>query len=289
MAIVRTVLIIGANSFLGRKLRVEFSQEYLVIGTHHTSPGPGTLPLDITDAAAVRTLIATQNPDIVLLVAAQTNVDACERDPEMAEAINVRGVVHVAACCENRKLVYYSTDAVFDGVCGNYVEEDTPNPLHQYGRTKLAGERIVQALSDHLIIRTCMLYGDEQQNPKFINAMIRTLTEGMPMRVITDRYATPTLIDDLARATHTLVQQHCVGIYHVCGASALSCSEMADIVARVFSFDRRLLIPVADTEVSLPAKRPKHATLSIAKLRAAGIRMSTFEEGIRKIWKSLRP
>jgi len=123
--------------------------------------------------------------------------------------------------------------------------------------------------------------------PKFINWLIRNLNENKKVNVVIDLFATPTLIDDLATASLELVRKDRTGIYHVAGATALSCYEMATTVAEVFGFDKSLINPVKDIELKRAAKRPKFSTLNISKLEQEGILMSTFEQSIRKIRESL--
>src|SRR3989344_4713466 len=125
-----TVLVIGANGLLGRKLLQVFSKTHKVIGTYRTRSIPGGIPLDITDGEQVRAVVDRINPQIVLLTAADTNVDRCERDHAHADAVNISGVAQVAAQCANRKLVFYSTEAVFDGVRGDYRETDECQPVN---------------------------------------------------------------------------------------------------------------------------------------------------------------
>ncbi len=287
------VLIIGASGFLGQKLMHVFSAsslkspQYKVIGTHNSAPqkNNNTIALDITNPQQVQTIIDKIDPHIIILTAALANMDLCESDHELAIQINVEGVRNIVHHCQNRLLVFYSTDAIFDGKTGNYRENDPTDPINFYAKTKLQGENIVRTLPHHLIIRTCMQYTDQKDNPKFISWLIRNLSQGNPVNVATDHIVTITLIDDLAQATLQLIKKSCQGIYHVAGAQALSCYDMAQIVAEKWQFNKSLIHPVQRKDLPWKAARAQYATLCIDKLRGEGITMSTFEEGIDKVWK----
>lgn len=285
---IKKVLIIGASGFLGNKLREVFSKEFQVYGTYYSNPIKDLIQLDIRDEVKVNGLIEEINPDIILLTAAITNVDLCEKDRDLAEAVNHKGVETIVKYSKNRKLIYYSTDSVFDGEKGDYKEEDIPSPLNHYSKTKLLGEETVKTIKNHLILRTCMLYSDQAESPKFINWLIRSLREDKKVNVAVDLAATPTLIDDLAQATLALVKSDKEGIYHASGATALSCYEMAMKIVDVFKYDKSLIFQCKNEDLKREARRPKNSSLNISKLEKEGILMSGFEQGMRKIKESLK-
>lgn len=284
------ILLIGSTGFLGKKLRSLLASRYEIIGTGYSraQENNATITLDITNPENVKEVIEKINPGIVILAAALADMDRCETDKDLAIKINVTGVKNVVNCCLNRVLVHYSSDAVFDGIRGNYHEDDTPNPVNFYGETKLRGEQMVKTLPNYLILRTCFIYSDQPNSPKFIPWLIRNLSQGKKANVATDLVTRPTLIDDLAKATLLLLQKKCRGTYHVAGASALSCYQMAIYIVKRWGFDQSLVRPVKRAELPWKAPRGEHATLNIDKLRAEGITMSTFEQGIEKIWPALQ-
>ena len=279
------VLVIGASGFLGRRLLDLFFPEFEVFGTSYSKLQDQYIPLDITNPEQVQEVIRKVNPQIIILPAALTDLDRCETDRNLAVNINVTGVENVVRWCQNRVLVYYSTDAVFDGVQGNYREEDQPHPVNFYGETKLRAENIVNRLPEYLILRTCMLYS-QGDGPKFINWLIRNLSQGKGVNVATDLTTTPTFIDDVVKATLALLQKKCGGVYHVAGESALSCYDMATHIAKKWGFDQSLIHPVKRAELPWKAARAEQATLDISKLRKEGINMLTFEQGMQKLWEA---
>ncbi len=286
------ILLIGASGFLGRKLLPLLSSQYEVVGTAHTrihtEENQASIPLDITNPENVRHFMEEINPSIVILAAALADMDKCETDKELAVKLNVTGVENVANCCRNRVLVYYSSDAVFDGVKGNYHENDAPNPVNFYGETKLRGEQAVKNLPNYLILRTSFIYSDQPHSPKFIPWLIRNLAEGKSVNVASDLTTCPTFIDDLAQATLMLLRKNCRGVYHVTGASALSCYDMALYIAQKWGFNKTLIRPVKRIELLWKAPRAEFATLNISKLKREGIMMSSFEQGMEKIWIALQ-
>lgn len=286
------LLIIGASGFLGRKLLPLLSSAYEIVGTannrFHAEENQGQILLDITNPEQVREVIEQVNPSLVILAAALADMDTCETDKDLAVKLNVTGVGNVARCCQNRLLVYYSSDAIFDGIRGNYGEEDLPNPVNFYGETKLRSEQIVKTLPGYLILRTSFIYSDQPESPKFIPWLIRNLAQGKPVQVVQDLTTCPTFIDDLAQATRALLQKKCHGVYHVAGASMLSCYDMALYIAQKWGFDTTLIRPVKRSELPWKAARAEQATLNIDKLKAAGISMSTFEQGMQQLWEKWR-
>lgn len=279
------VLLITATSFLGKKLYQILSSEFTVIGTYHASSKgmQGLVPLDITRETDVTRCIIQHNPDIVVVTAAMSNVDACEQQKEQCHALQVQGIQNIAQQCSQRKLVYFSTDFVFDGEKGNYTEDDQPNPQSYYASTKREGEKIVQGIKDHLICRVAVLYGYDADNPKFINQVIQSLRKHASVKAITDQFRTPTLIDEIAEAVLKLLQKDATGIYHVVGEDRLSFYEMAHSVAEVFSLDARLIQPVNAAQLKQIASRPRDSSLCIERLKSEGIFMSSFKQGLFKL------
>lgn len=280
------ILIIGASGFLGRELIPILSTDFHVIGTSYSQVSDQTISLDITNPKQVEAIIEKIDPSIIVITAALTDMDHCETDRDLAMKINVTGVESIMRWCSPRVVVYYSSDAIFDGVKGNYHEEDQPSPLNFYGETKLKAENLVKKNPRHLILRTSMLYTDQSESPKFINYLIRNLSQGKAVNVAMDYTTCPTFISDVAKATLTLLQKKCRGVYHVAGASALSCHKMAlDIISK-WGFDPLLVHPVKRAELLLKAPRAENTTLNISKLKGEGINMSTFEQGIERVWEA---
>ena len=294
------VLISGASGLVGSYLfswREEKPEGGKVFGTSYTKGKTYTLDsrgmkktisLDITNAAQVKEVIQNIDPHIVILAAALADMDRCEAEPELAVKINVQGVENVAACCQERLLVYYSTDAIFDGARGDYHEEDAPHPINFYGETKLRAENIVKTVPQHLILRICMLYSDHHAGPKFVNWLIRNLAQGKAVGVATNLTTRPTFVGDIAKATFALLAKKRRGVYHVASSSVLSCYDMAQIIARIWRFNAAFIRPVLRKDLPWKAQRPLYGTLNIDKFRRENIPLLTFEEGMQRLY-SLYP
>ncbi len=249
-------LIVGASGLVGDALRTEFPD---AVGTYLRHAGPGLVPLDITDATAVDALVDRLRPALVLLPAAQPAVDRCETDPAESERVNVGGTGHVAraAARVGARLVYFSSDYVFDGAAGPYEIGAAPHPINVYGRHKLAAEALVRAtVADHLIVRVCGVYGYQAEGTNFVMALARLAAAGEPMRVPCDQWGTPTYAPSLAAAVRELTASGHRGIVHPVGPDYLTRIDFARLAAEVFGYDDAFLVPVTTPELRQPAARP---------------------------------
>lgn len=278
----KKVLVIGASGLLGKQLIKNFSKQYEVIGTYNNAKKDGLVHLDITDASEVKLLIEKENPEIVIICSAKTNVEKCELEPDDTMKINVDGVKNVVDNCKNRKVVYISTDSVFDGTKEQYKEDDIPNPINIYSLSKLRGEKIVQTLPDYLICRTARLYSYDKKSTKFISVIINSLRDGKPVKAPIDTSGNPTFVPELSSAILELIKKDKKGIYHVAGDEPLSFYQSALRIADVFGFDRSIIIPVEKHFFDLKVKRAS-SVLNMEKLKSEGIRMNKFEEGLKKV------
>ncbi len=252
----RRTLIIGASGLVGGALRAVFPD---AVGTYFRAPADGLVPLDIADAAAVHALMDRLAPELVLLPAAQPNVDRCETEPAESTRINVEGTRHVAeaAARVGARLVFFSTDYVFDGRAGPYPPDAAPAPIQVYGHHKLAAETLVREIvADHLIVRACGVYGYQPTGKNFVMALVRLASAGERMRVPSDQWGTPTLADNMAAAVRELALAGQRGIVHPVGPDYLTRIEFARLAAEVFGYDDGFLDPVTTPELKQPAARP---------------------------------
>jgi len=284
------VLVIGASGLLGSKLYEHFStlQDYQVIGTGLKYHDRGLRYYDITSKDF--SLFKETKPDVVIHSAGVTNVDYCEKNQEEAGKVNFEGTENVIEACKlnNSKLVYFSTDFVFDGKKGDYKEEDAPNPLSYYARTKLKSEQIVKNSGlDYLILRVAVLYS-AKQNGKFVDWCITQLRTKHYIDLVADHIRTPTLVDDIAQALDFLLKNKKSGIYHVAGSERLSAYSMGLRIAEVFNLEKEYIKPILSNKFKQPAQRPRDSSLNTQKLRSDGIKMSGFVEGLEKIKTQLR-
>lgn len=228
-------------------------------------------PLDITDAAAVRNLLARLRPEAVIHTAAFTAVDACETQRDLSRRVNVEGTANVAAACReiDARLVHLSTEYVFDGESGPYTEEDLPRPISHYGLTKLESEKSVrERCSDWVIGRTTVLFGRAPNvRPSFVAWLVDKLSRGERIRVVDDQIGSPTLADSLARMLVGLLDSDRGGIYNTVGDTILDRHAFAVMAAKLFGLEPALIDRVKTPELGQPAPRPLRAGLIMDKFK----------------------
>jgi len=268
----RKLLVTGASGLLGNKIVELVKNGYTVIPLHKTKPlHSNSLKLDITDASEVLNLFHKLKPDKVIHTASETNVDRCETEKEHAWKINVEGTRNIAFACSKvgAKLVYTSTDYVFDGEKGNYEERDEPNPINNYGFTKLEGEKqVIQHCQEYVILRTSVLYGWHPWKQNFATWIINSLKQNKEITVVEDHYNTPTLADNLAEITIETIQKDLQGLYHASGSERISRYEFAKQIAKTFNLDQSLIKPIKMSQLTAwVAKRPKDSSLNIEKIQ----------------------
>lgn len=258
-----------------------------------------TLGIDITDKDKVSEAIKASNAEIVIHLAAKTDVDGCEKDRELGEngdawRINVDGTRNVAQACleSNKKLIYISTDFVFDGEIGPeefYTEEDAPNPVNFYAKTKYEGEKVVQGFGENwAIVRLAYPYRANFEKNDFMRAILNRLRQNQPVAAITDHIFTPTFIDDAAFALDKLIESNSRGIFHAVGGQSLTPYDAAQIIAAEFNLDKSLISKTTREEFFKErAPRPFRLALKNDKIGKLGIRMKTFEQGLKEIKNQL--
>jgi dTDP-4-dehydrorhamnose reductase len=229
---------------------------------------------DITNAASVKNAFEKFKPALAINCAAYTAVDRAEHETEFANTVNIDGAETVATVCAsmNVPLIHLSTDYVFDGnKKGAYMESDAPAPVNAYGRSKLAGEKRIQAaLKDYVILRTSWVYGFYGNN--FLKTILRLAQERDELRVVSDQHGCPTAAADIAEALLVVgeklsAQEPVAGIYHFAGTGRASWYEFANEIAkRQSAFTNRSpkVIPVSTAGYPTPAKRPMNSELSSA-------------------------
>lgn len=268
----RRLLVTGASGLLGNKIVELTKNGYTVIPLHKTKPlHSNSLKLDITNTIEVLNLFHKLKPDVAIHTASETNVDKCETEKDQAWEINVEGTRNIAEACQKSgaKLLYISTDYVFNGKKGNYNEEDEPNPINYYGITKLEGEKqITSHCRNHVILRTSVLYGWHPWKQNFVTWIINTLKQNKELTVVEDHYNTPTLADNLAEMALEAVQKDLRGLYHASGSQRISRYEFAKQTAKIFNLDQNLVKPIKMSQLTAwVAKRPKDSSLNTDKIQ----------------------
>jgi len=254
------ILITGAHGMLGTDLISALQLEHDLIGVDIDD-------FDIADANQTLLAIKSIKPQIVVHAAAYTAVDQCENEEEKAFRVNRNGSGNVAEACQKigSKMIYYSSDYIFDGDTDQpYTENSAPNPLSVYGQSKLEGEIQVQKYlpKDHLIIRTSWLFGINGKN--FVDTIITLTNQKSKLQIIDDQTGSPTFTADLAEATRHAIGKNFKGIINITNSGETTWYGFATHFLK-FTRPDFPIEPVKSIQYPLPAQRPKYSVLSNQK------------------------
>jgi dTDP-4-dehydrorhamnose reductase len=254
---------------------------------------------DITQKQTAEDMIISSDASIVLHLASKTDVDRCEKEKEqginsVAWRVNVEGTRNIAEACQKsrKKIIYFSTDFVFDGEKEEpYVEEDKPDPINWYAKTKFEGEKIIKSSGiPYLILRIAYPYRSKfEKKSDFVRTILKRLKEKQPITAIYDHIITPTFIDDIAEALDILIKNGSDGGFHVVGSQYVSPYDAALLIADLFGYDKSLIQKITRAEYfENKASRPFHLALKNDKIEKLGIKMKTFEQGLLEIQKQMK-
>ena len=258
------IAITGAAGLFGHALVAAFSSRHMVFPLTRADA-------DITDAESVRTALERIRPEVVVHPAGIPDLDVADADPAQADLVNVQGTRHVAesAHAVRAGVVYISTDAVFNGQNTRpYVESDLPCPITVYGRTKLAGETIVQTLPEHWIFRVPVLFGPGKTN--FVEKGLRKIVAGEQYVVAGDQEGCATYTLDAAYKIMEVVEARRYGLYHLANQGACTRYELARRAAELAGLDPGKIVGVPADQMGRRAPRLKYAVMEMAALKAAG-------------------
>lgn len=275
------ILVTGASGQLGQAIKEVASkhQDFHFICTSRNE-------LDICDQESLSTQLDLHNPKVLINTAAYTAVDKAESEKENAFLINAKGVENIALACKYRniKLLHLSTDYVFDGAASApYRETDPVNPQTVYGKSKLAGEKILQEISpaEYYIIRTSWLYSKNGHN--FYNTMLRLAQEGKKISVVDDQWGSPTRADELAEVLIHIARTGDAsksGVYHYSGEGECTWYAFAKAILEKYHPGAFSLIPVPTEHFPTIAKRPFYSVLNKMRIK------DTFDLQIND-WRSI--
>jgi len=270
------LLITGGSGLLGSKTASTAVQKgyetYTGYNDHEATNGT-PVKFDICNKREVEKAFEKVKPDAVIHAAALTNVDKCEEDNELTRRVNIGGTKNITEAAVQIKafLVYVSTDYVFSGEEGSYKETDEPNPVNNYGLTKLEGEKIVTSLNlEWCITRSSVIYGSTPATGKdnFVLWAINKMRNGEQLKIVNDQRVSPTLNTNLAEMIIEVVERKLTGVYHLSGATALTRYDFTKKIAETFDFNESLLTPVTSKTMNWTAMRPIDSSLDVSKALA---------------------
>jgi dTDP-4-dehydrorhamnose reductase len=288
----KRILVTGVSGLLGLNFSLQTAARYDVYGVFHRNQLKDVpfelVNTDLTQSDEVDHILDSVKPDIVLNCAAMTRLDACELNKDLAHQVNtvMPGKLAKAAAQRGIFFVHISTDSIFDGRRDHYSEQDVPNPINTYARTKLAGEQRVlevnpQALIARVVFYGCSLSGERSLAEFFYNH----LSQGQTVRGFADVFFCPLLVNQLSEILVEMIELKLEGLYHVVSSECLSKYDFGVMLARRFDFDEELIAPVSWHDVDLHAERASNLRLCTDKIQSAlGRSMPAQAEGIDQFY-----
>ena len=263
------IFITGASGLLGSKIVDLYEEKHIIYAGYNKHPPDHSNPIQIQleQLSNISNILAQIDPEVIIHCAALTNVDYCETHPELASQINTKATKEIALFCKENHtfLVYISTDYVFQGNTGNYLETDQPNPINHYGRTKLESESLIQKLvDDYCIARTSVIYGAHPATGKenFALWLYHQLNGHHPVNIITDQWNSPTLNSNLADMIIEIVNKRFSGILHTAGGNRINRYDFAKKLAEEFKLPVSLIKPIQMSQFNWKAQRPIDTSLN---------------------------
>jgi dTDP-4-dehydrorhamnose reductase len=270
------VLVTGANGMLGSALCPTLSKSGHHVCATDLQNEDGIDYLDVTKPGDIEDCVRRFDPDILVHLAAKTDVDSCELNPQESYDVNALGTKNVVEACATTKipLVFVSTIGVFDGEQTEpYVETDIPNPVNTYGETKLKAEGIVcDSLHDYYIVRAgWMMGGGPSRDKKFVGKIMKQLQTNNEIMAVTDKFGSPTYAADFSDCLTKLMRTKHYGLYHCTNKGSASRFEVAQSILRYLGREDVRLTPVDSTRFPLPARRARSEVSRNSHLESLGL------------------
>lgn len=290
-------MITGASGLLGLNFALAVDgRQHQVTGVDNRNPlgwiNFKTRQADLTEPGIIEKLVKEIKPDVILHCAAMANVDDCEKRPQEAQRVNAElpGEIAASARKHSIKMVHISTDAVFDGQKGNYTENDTPNPLSVYARTKRDGELAVLSENPQALVPRVNFYGWSISGTRSLaEFFVNNLADGKDVKGFTDILFCPMMVLDLTDTLLEAVKKDLAGLYHMVGPENMSKYDFGVAIAKQFGFDEKLVHPASVSDGGLAAARSPNLTLATQKLgRALGHPLPAFAQGLAKFHNQYR-
>lgn len=276
----------GGSGLLGERLAAVSNDNDELTLVHNSNPSENTIKCDITNEKEVKSAVEKENPDVIIHCAAMTNVDLCEDESKMAYSVNGDGTGFLAKAAHdiNAKIIYVSTDFVFDGERGYYKEDEKVNPLGIYAKSKYDGEvQLAKYSDDWAIARVSVLYGWHSRL-NFTTWVIEQLRQKNEINIVTDQINSPTLADNAAEAIFKIAQKNKNGIFHTAGNDAINRFDFTRKIADAFDLDDSLINPTTSSQFIQKAPRPRDSSLNVNKVeKELNMKMETCSESLKRM------
>ena len=263
-------LVTGSAGLIGNQLVLDLTTMKQTVYScyYQTIPSKGIpIYLDLTDLDNITTIFEEIKPDVVIHLAALTDVEYCESNPKLAYLVNTTATEKIVK--ESEKLgsflIYLSTDYVFDGKNGLYDEADSTNPINEYAKTKLYGEQAVKNCNTKWsILRTSTPFGYHSIKKTFPEWIVENIKSKKLLNIVEDQFTSPTYIPNLSKMILEVSKYNYEGLLHISGSTRISRYEFAKLIAEQLHLDTSLLKPVKMDMMSWKAKRPSDSSLDIS-------------------------
>jgi len=297
------MLVIGGSSLLGYKL-LSNTNNFELYASYNKNlinlKNIETLKIDITNEKNCEKILNLK-PDIIINTAAITNVDYCEKFEKNAFDVNVTGTKNIAKIAEKlgSKLIHISTDAVFSGNKKFYTEEDRPNPISVYGKTKLESEKIISKVTDSIILRPSVIFGwipfeyiktrdESRKTMNFGLWVLDQLYKNNKMSIVNDQINTPTLADNLAENILKIIKKDLTGIFHLSGLSCISRLDFSKKIAKTFGYSNNLISSISSEKLKQIAPRTLESCLKCDKIVQNGVDLLKIDQSIEKMYNQIK-
>jgi len=284
----KKILVFGGTGFVGSTF-INYSKDlFKIFYTYNKNP----VNFDHTSSNKINLLLERKkipsiinqfNPDVIINTVAFPSVDFCETNHDLANELHVSVTKDIvdAASKNDSKVIYLSTDAVFEGeLHKKYTETDSPKPVNYYGISKFNAEKIVLEKSNNVVLRTAVIYGWHVKS-RFTNWILEYLEENKTVDPFIDQFNTPTLVDDLVKSMIKIIEKDISGLFHATGKTCINRYDFAVKLAKSFGYDEKRVFPVTSKEKKQDAPRPNSTCLDSSKLETAiNFQFSDIENGI---------
>ncbi len=291
----KNLLITGISGLLGSNLAYALRDKFNIVGWYNYHkvfiPGVDSYKADITDKQSIKEFLSDYQPGIIIHCASLTDIDYCEKNKEETRRVNVEGTRNILFACANQdtKLVYISTDAVYEGKMGNYAEDSPVSPRNCYGLTKYEAEAAVREHKNHIIARTNIFGWNIQDKFSLAEWILDSLQRGSGINCFTDAIFSSIYTLEFAGVVDMMLDKDLTGTFNLASRTSLSKYEFAALIAETFNLDKALIKPVSIEGHSFSAGRGKNLSLDTRKLsRALAHDMPSIEECVQAFFKDYK-
>ncbi len=287
----RKIFITGSGGFVGKNLYRRLQDNYLLVGVDKIDSDTVDKQLDLSDCSLLVEQLDQFNPDVIVHLAALSNVEKCESDHALADSHNILPVNTMVDWSKknDKKLIFVSTDYVFDGGKGGFSEKDVENPIQYYGKTKLQGERMVATLNKYVILRPTVIYGwDDNRGMNFFMQLYRKHATGEKMEIPVDQISNPTYVMDLCRLIKKILNSNENGTFVATGDQAMSRYDFATKICDIMGWDTDFIRPVETKSLGQIAKRPLNdSTCNFLVKEKFDFAFGSIEDNLQEIKQSI--